>query len=134
MTSDATRRRDARRPVPPGPGVPTGPWGALHAALAFLLEVAALGASWYVGSRLVPGAGGAVAGLVLAAAFAVAWGLFMAPKARRRIAWPWRPLMALAAFAAAGLAAAACGLPLGVALAVLALADTVLAFWLRRKY
>ncbi|AMM33246.1 hypothetical protein SA2016_2579 [Sinomonas atrocyanea] len=134
MTSDATRRRDSRRPAAPGPEAPGGPWGMLHAALAFLLEVAALGAFWYIGSRLAPAAGGAVAGLVLAGAFAVAWGLFMAPKARRRISWPRRPLVGLAAFAAAGLAAAACGQPLGLVLAVLALADTVLAFWLQRKY
>jgi hypothetical protein len=106
----------------------------LHAALAFLLEVATLGACWYLGSRLAPGAGGAVAGLLLAAAFAVAWGVFMAPRAPRRVPWPWRPLVALGAFGAAGLAAAAAGQPLGLALAVAALADTVLAFWLQRKY
>ncbi|GAB2734988.1 DUF2568 domain-containing protein [Sinomonas soli] len=134
MTSDATRRRAGRRPAPRGREAPGGPWNILHAALAFLLEVAALGASWYLGSRLAPGAGGAVAGLVLAAAFAVAWGVFMAPRAARRIPWPWRPLMALGAFGAAGLAAAAAGQPLGLALAVLALADTVLAFWLQPKY
>jgi hypothetical protein len=42
--------------------------------------------------------------------------------------------VALGAFGAAGLGAAAGGQPLGLALAVLALADTVLAFWLQRKY
>jgi hypothetical protein len=42
--------------------------------------------------------------------------------------------VALGAFGAAGLAAAAAGQPLGLALAVAALADTVLAFWLQRKY
>lgn len=134
MTADGTRRRDSRRTAGPAPEIPSGPWGTLHAALAFTLEVAALGAYWYIGSRLAPGPGGVVAGLVLAGAFAVAWALFMAPKARRRVPWPWRPLAALAAFAVAGVGAAAFGQPLGLVLVALALVDTVLEFWLRRKY
>lgn len=134
MTADRTRRRDSRRTAGAAAEIPSGPWGTLHAALAFTLEVAALGAYWYIGSRLAPGPGGVAAGLVLAGAFAAAWALFMAPKARRRVPWPWRPLAALAAFAVAGVGAAAFGQPLGLVLVALALVDTVLEFWLRRKY
>lgn len=132
MTSDPVRRRDARRRVDDSE-VPSGPWGILHAVLAFALEVAALGACWYIGSRLVPGAGGVVLGLAVAAVFVVAWAAFMAPRARRRIAWPWRPLAALALFVLAGVWLLALGQWPGAVMIAVALADTVLAYWLRRR-
>lgn len=133
MTSDGTRRRDARRPDR-GPEVPEGPWGLLHAVVAFALEVAALGAYWYIGTRLAPGAAGIFVGILAAAALAAVWALFMAPRARRRIQWPRRPLAALALFVAAGAGLMAYGSWWGAAMIVLAAADTALAFWLRRKH
>jgi Protein of unknown function (DUF2568) len=50
--------------------------------LRFLLELAALTALWYAGAVAVGGWLGWLAGLVLAGAAAVAWGLFVAPRAR----------------------------------------------------
>ncbi|BCT76734.1 hypothetical protein SCMU_25760 [Sinomonas cyclohexanicum] len=131
MSSDGTRRRDARR-APAGSELPPGPWGVLHGVLAFVLEVAALGACWYIGSRLVPGAGGVVLGLAVAAVFVVAWALFMAPRARRRIPWPWRPLAALALFVVVGAGLLALGQWAGAVMIAIAIADTVLAYRLRR--
>jgi predicted permease len=143
MRTDGTQRRDPqrlehqrrdRRRGEPAQALSAGPAEILQAVLSFVLEVAALGAFWYIGSTLFRGAGGMTSGLVVAAAVAVGWGLFMAPKARRRVPWPWHPLVALAVFAAAGLGAAAAGQPLGLVLAAVALGNTVLTFWLRRKY
>lgn len=132
MTSDATRRRDARRPEL-DPEMRAGAWGMLHAVLAFALEVGALGAFWYVGSRLAPGAGGLVVGFLVAAAFVVVWAMFLAPRARRRIPWPWRPLVAVGFFVLAGALLLALGQGAGAALIVVGLADTALGYWLRRR-
>lgn len=132
MTSDGTRRRDARRPGL-DPEMRAGAWGVLHAVLAFALEVGALGAFWYAGSRLAPGAGGLIIGFLAAALFVAVWAMFLAPRARRRIPWPWRPVVALALFVLAGAWLLALAQWAGAALIVVALADTVLGYWLRRR-
>jgi hypothetical protein len=135
MTTDGTSRTRAhvRRRADP-PGLPPGPWGVLHAVIAFALEVAALGAYWYVGSRIVGGPGGMVLGLVVAAAVAVLWGAFLAPRSRRRLRWPWLPLAALGIFAVAGLGLVAVGLgPWGAVMIAVAIANAALALWLGRS-
>jgi membrane protein YdbS with pleckstrin-like domain len=133
MTSEPTRRSDARRRPAVDPEVQQGPWGVLHAALAFLLEVAALAAFWYIGSRLIHGVGGLALGLGVAAVFVGVWAVFVAPRAPRRIPWPWRPVAALALFIAAGAGLLAVGQALGGAMIAVAVVDAGLAFWLRSR-
>ena len=114
-------------------GVPSGAWPAANAGVAFLLEVSMLAALTYAGFRATPPLN-VVAGVGFPLAAIVAWGLFFAPRAARRIPWPWLPLASLGMFAVAGLALVAAAQPvLGALMFLVAFANTVLSFWLRRK-
>ncbi|NUP73759.1 MAG: YrdB family protein [Sinomonas sp.] len=101
--------------------------------MAFVLEVSMLAALAYAGFRAAPPFT-VVAGIGLPFAAIILWGLFFAPRAARRIPWPWLPLASLGLFAASGFLLVAAGQSgLGVAMVVIAFANTVLSFWLRRK-
>ncbi len=87
----------------------TGPWLVL-AAVRFLAEMGLLVALAWVGWELVAPnrALGGLLGLVLTAGAAVAWGAWVAPRARRRLDDPARFLVEVVLFGAgcAGLVAA----------------------------
>jgi hypothetical protein len=104
------------------------PFIAVNLGIRFLLEIgmllalawAGIAASWDYSQLL---------GLVLALAFtmpaALAWGIWIAPKAARRLADPARLLFELALFAAATVAFAYAGsLVLALVFAVLVVANT----------
>ena len=83
---------------------------AANLGLKFVLELCMLAALAYWGAR----AGGSVgADVVLAViaplAAAVIWGLYAAPRARRRLRPPWRIVLELAVFAVAAVSLAAAG-------------------------
>lgn len=130
MRDSGTRGR-ARRSDPPV--LVPGPWGTLNVALAFLLEVAMLAALAYAGFRAIP-PWSVVLGIGLPTAAIALWGAFLAPRAARRLRWPWLPFASLAVFVASGVALLTAGQAMGgVVLIVLAVANTVLGFWLRRR-
>ncbi|WP_422933646.1 YrdB family protein [Sinomonas sp. P47F7] len=113
--------------------MPSGRWAAANATVAFLLEVSMLAALAYAGFHVAPPLA-VVAGVGFPLLAMVLWGLFFAPRAGRRIPWPWLPLASLGMFAAAALALAAAGeLLLAEVMGAVALANMVVSFWLRRK-
>jgi hypothetical protein len=67
----------------------------------FLLELAMLAALVYAGVALVAGPAGWLVGLVLAAVAALAWGLFVSPRARYGTPTAARLAIEVALFAAA---------------------------------
>lgn len=72
---------------------------SLNKLVSFLLELAMLGALVYWGFQV----GGTLPmrlllGLGVPVVVAIFWGKCMAPNARRRIAWPWLPLVAVMLF------------------------------------
>jgi uncharacterized protein DUF2568 len=77
-------------------------------AVKFLLELAAIAALAYWGARTGHGAWAVAAAIAAPLAAVLVWGLFAAPRARRRLPVPARAPLELAVFglAAAGLAAA----------------------------
>jgi hypothetical protein len=99
-----------------------------NAVLALLLELALLVAAVVVGLRTpVPTPAAVLLALVLPAAVIVVWGLFLAPRARRRLGPRGRVLAGTALFAVAAGALAATGLPVaGIVLAVAAAVRLVL--------
>ncbi|MGG5751672.1 DUF2568 domain-containing protein [Zafaria sp. Z1313] len=62
-------------------------------ALAFILEVALLGAAGLLAIEVLP-LPPVVAVLIALAPLIVFWGLYMAPQAKRRIGWPVHPMVA----------------------------------------
>lgn len=73
-------------------------------------------------------------GLGLPLVTMVLWGMFMAPRADHRIDWPWLPIIAGALFLLAALALYASGYKThGIAVAVLAIINTVLVFLWQQK-
>jgi hypothetical protein len=96
----------------------------VNLALRFALELAALAAfaTWGLHAVRGPARFALAAAAVLAAA--TVWGMWVAPRARRRLADPARLLVELAFFAAAGVALALTGrVALGTALTVAAAAN-----------
>jgi hypothetical protein len=77
-------------------------------AVKFLLELAAFAALAYWGATIGHGGWAVVAAIAAPAAAVVIWGLFAAPRAKRRLPLPARAPLELAVFglAAGGLAAA----------------------------
>lgn len=96
--------------------------------LALLLELALLAAALVVGLRApVPAALAVLLAVALPAAVVVVWGVFLAPRAPRRLGPRGRVLAETALFAVAAGALAATGLPVpGIVLAVAAAARLVL--------
>jgi hypothetical protein len=97
-------------------------------ALRFLLELCALAAVSYWGAQV---SSSTVVNIVVAVAaplaLAIVWGLFLGPKASRRVALPGRWPFELAVLAAAVAALVAAGSPvLAVLLAVIAILNAVL--------
>ncbi|GAB3137441.1 YrdB family protein [Amycolatopsis sp. NPDC004378] len=86
----------------------------------FLTELALLGGLALAGTQLGSGPALAIADAVLLPVAAAAiWGLFIAPRARRRLAEPARFLVEFALFAATGVVLVLAGWPVsGIALAV----------------
>jgi len=82
--------------------------------LAFACEVALVAllavAGWRLGSATGAAALGVALAAVLPAAAVVAWGRWLAPRAARRLAQPWRLDGQVALFVAGGLVVAASGL------------------------
>lgn len=106
-----------------------GPLHVLNEGLAFILEIAALGAlAWWgfatggnVGVHIVLGIGTPVAAMVL-------WGMFAAPRARFKVALPLVLLVKAAVFGAGALALYGVDHPaLAIAFAVVAVLNTALA-------
>jgi hypothetical protein len=96
-------------------------------ALRFLLELAALAALGYAGISTVDGALGWLLGASLVVTAAVAWGLFVAPRARIAARTPVRFAVEVAVFAAACAGLLVAGRPrLAAALATLYAADRLL--------
>ena len=90
-------------------------------ALKFALELAALAALAFWGSRVGPVAVNVLLGVAAPLAMAVAWGRFAAPRSPTRLARGPRVAFELAVFAVAGAALAAAGEPLlGAVLLVVA--------------
>lgn len=84
---------------------------AANLAAKFLLELAALAALAYWGAGTGTGSGWVRVVLVVAAPLlmCVLWGLFAAPRARRRLDMRWRVPFELLVFAVAAVALAAAG-------------------------
>ena len=105
---------------------------ALNYTVRFLLELCALAALGYWG--FVTGQGMAIKwllGLGAPLLAAVAWGAFVAPKARWPAREPWRLLVEILVFGAASIALWAAGQPLLAV--VLAVVYMVNRFWLVRS-
>ncbi|MEA5456046.1 YrdB family protein [Sinomonas sp. JGH33] len=120
----------ARRPRPPAARPVLA---AVQGLVAFLLEIAMLAAWAYAGFRGTPPAN-VVFGIGLPLAVVVLWAFFFAPRASRRIPWPWLPLASFGMFATAGLAVVVVRQPVpGAALIAVAFANLIASFWLRRK-
>jgi len=102
--------------------------------LALLVELAALAAFAVWGFSAGPTTALAIVmGLGAPLAFAVVWGLFLAPRARRRLPMPWRLVAKAVLFASATAALSASALPgPAVALGVLAAVHLVSATALGR--
>jgi len=73
----------------------------LALVVRFLLELAALAGLVYAGIAVVDGPSGWLLGLGMAAVAAVAWGLFVAPRARIAVPTAGRLAVEVAVFAAA---------------------------------
>jgi hypothetical protein len=105
-------------------------------ALAFFLELAALVALGYWGfqtGRDLPTA--LVLGLGAPLAMAVVWGLFLAPRAARRLRGPWLVGVHLVIFglAAAGLAAAGQPAWAGALIGAVLINEVLLTVWRQRE-
>ncbi|MDQ4503218.1 YrdB family protein [Sinomonas sp. ASV322] len=125
-TVDERARRPRPRAARPA-------FARVQALVAFLLEVAMLAAWAYAGFRGNPPLN-FVLGIGLPLAVVVLWGLFFAPRAARRIRWPWLPLASFGMFAAAGVAVVVARQPvLGAVFIAVAFANLVASFWLRRR-
>lgn len=88
---------------PPRPPTPTGAWAAL-ASLRFLAEMAALAALGYAAWTLAAGTSVGLAVVAVAAApllAALAWGRWVAPRARHRLADPARLAVEVVVFGTA---------------------------------
>ncbi len=108
--------------------------GPANDALRFMLEVSGLAALAYWGFHSAGGAPQWLLGLGAPLAMAVAWGLFMSPKAPVRLKDPGRLLAELAIFGAACAALAAAGRhQLATVLAVTAAVHLVLTFPLDQR-
>lgn len=113
----------------------TGSAGSLNLILKFLLELCALAAFAYAAGHVGHGPAVAIAAAVAAPLIAaVAWGRYAAPRARHRLAMPWRAVFELAVFVLAAVALAAvhqAGLAIAfiVVVALNALALTLLGQW-----
>lgn len=127
------------RPLTPARGIARQDGGVRGAAganavLAFLLELALLAAMVTLGVRLdVPVVAKVLLAILLPAAVIAVWGLWVAPRAPRRM--PVRPRFVLQAvlFGLGALALAVAGLPLlAVVFAVLVAAHLVLRLVLRQ--
>jgi hypothetical protein len=96
--------------------------------IRFLTELALLAGLAVAGARLGEGvAFSVVDAILLPAAAAAVWGLFVAPRARRRLAEPTRFIVEFALFAGAGLALALSGwLTTGIILAVAGIGFAIL--------
>lgn len=84
---------------------------AANLALKFLLELGALAAFAYWGSRTGPTAVNVVLGIGAPLAMAVVWGTWAAPRAPRRLERARRVILELSVFALAALALIAAGAP-----------------------
>ena len=107
---------------------------ALNLALRFGLELCMLAALAVWGFSLEDTATSVVAGIGAPLLAAVVWGVFVSPKAVRRLEDPWRLVLELVLFAAAAVALAAAGhavLATAFALAVLA-NEALLLVWRQR--
>ncbi len=82
---------------------------AANLALKFLLELCALAAFAYWGSRTGPTAVNVLLGVGAPLAMALVWGTWAAPKASRRLAGAARVTLELSVFALAALALVAAG-------------------------
>jgi uncharacterized protein DUF2568 len=89
---------------------------AANLALKFLLELGALAAFAYWGSRTGPTAVNVLLGIGAPLAMAVVWGTWAAPKAPRRLAGAARITLELSVFALAALALVAAGAPVVAAI------------------
>ena len=101
----------------------------LALVLRFLLELAALAALVYAGIAVVDGPMGWLLGLGMAAAAAVAWGLFVAPRARIAVPTPARLAVEVAVFAAACSGLLAAGQPVLAAVLAIVYGLDRLALW-----
>lgn len=100
---------------------------AANLALKFLLELGALTAFAYWGSRTGPTAVNVLLGIGAPLAMAVAWATWAAPKAPRRLAAAARITLELSVFALAALALVAAGAPVAAAIfAVLVVVNAAL--------
>jgi hypothetical protein len=100
---------------------------ALNLALKFLLELAALAAFGLWGASIADGVAAVVLAIVLPVVVAVLWGMFAAPRARRRLPLRLRAPFELGVFALAALALWGAGRAAwGAAFAVIAVANAVL--------
>jgi hypothetical protein len=107
----------------------------VHYAFTFLLELAMLAALAWGGYHLGRSPFAAVAlGIVLPGAVIVFWGLFLAPRAGRRLPPPWLQLLRLLCFeAAAALLFAAGAATAAVILALAGLVNVPGAFYFDRS-
>ncbi|MFB6096234.1 MAG: YrdB family protein [Haloferacaceae archaeon] len=110
-SSPSQRSRPPSSPSSRSPSVPSEPLSAGALILRFLLELGGLVAVGYAGTRLAPGQSGLVLGLAAVVAVGGLWWLFVAPKAPRRLADPWRLLLELGVFGVAVLGLAVAGQP-----------------------
>jgi hypothetical protein len=100
---------------------------AANLALKFLLELGALAAFAYWGSRTGPTAVNVLLGIAAPLAMAVVWGRYAAPKASRRLAGAARVTLELSVFGLAALALIAAGAPVvAAAFAALVVINAVL--------
>ncbi|WP_410561687.1 YrdB family protein [Amycolatopsis sp. cmx-4-61] len=104
----------------PDPAPRLGGFAGVVLTVRFLTELALLGGLALAGTQLGSGVALAVVDAVLLPVAAAAlWGLFIAPRARRRLPEPARFLLEFALFAVAGAVLALLGwLVAGIALAV----------------
>jgi predicted lysophospholipase L1 biosynthesis ABC-type transport system permease subunit len=93
-----------------------GAIAAGNLTLRFCCELATLAALVLGGVHLVGGALGAGAGILAAVLVALMWARWIAPKAPRRLADPWRFALELAVFGAATATLGASGHRLGATL------------------
>jgi hypothetical protein len=89
---------------------------AANLALKFLLELGALAAFAYWGSRTGPTAVNVLLGIGAPLAMALVWGRWAAPKASHRLAGRGRIALELSVFALAALALVAAGAPVVAAI------------------
>jgi hypothetical protein len=104
------------------------PIQSANLAVRFALELCALAAlaywGWHVSDVLVVRL---LTALAAAAVGALVWGIWVAPKSKRRLPDPWRLIPEALVFGSAALAMVAVGNPLlGAALAALAILNRVL--------